>query len=67
MTLDQRKRLDAVKVRLETLSNAGTRAGGYIAGAEQSGDDKEVERLIAEAEQELASILKRPRTGKKAK
>ena len=65
MTLDQRKRLDAVKVRLETLQNAGTRAHGLIVRAEESGKDPE--ELIAGAERELASILKRPRREKKAK
>lgn len=67
MTLEQRKRLEDLKVRLETLSNAGTRAGGYIVEAEQTGDDGEAERLISEAAKELASILKRPRREKKAK
>ncbi len=64
MTKEQRKRLDDLKVRLETLQNAGTRAHGMIVRAEESGDEKEAERLIAEAERELASILKRPRRRK---
>ena len=65
MTIEQRERLDAVKVRLETLQNAGSRAHGLVVRAEESGDDPE--ELIAGAEKELASILKRKRTGKKAK
>jgi hypothetical protein len=64
MNLEQRKRLDAVKVRLETLQNAGSRAEGLIVRAEASGDDPG--ELIAGAEKELASILKRPRRGKAA-
>ncbi len=67
MTQEQRKRLEDLKVRLTTLQNAGTRAHGSIVRAEESADDGEVERLIAEAERELASILKRPRRGKAAK
>jgi hypothetical protein len=67
MTIEQRERLDAVKARLETLQNAGARAQGAIVRAEEAGADDEAERLIAEAEKELASILKRKRTGKAAK
>lgn len=62
MTLEQRERLDDVKVRLETLQNAGVRAGAAIVRAEQTGDDSEAERLIVTAEKELASILRRKRT-----
>lgn len=64
MTKGQRKRLDDLKVRLETLQNAGVRAGGLIQKAEQAGEGVDVEELIASAEKELASILKRKRTGK---
>lgn len=64
MTIEQRKRLDDLKVRLETLQNAGTRAHGAIVRAEETGDDKEAERLIVEAERELASILRKKRAVK---
>lgn len=66
MNLKQRKRLDDLKARLETLQNAGARAEGYIVRAEESDNDHEAERLIGAAEKELSSILKRKRAGRKA-
>lgn len=61
MTTQQRKRLDDLKVRLETLQNAGSRAAALIWRAEEATTQGEVERNIAQAEKELSGILKKKR------
>ena len=61
MTEEQRERLDTARRRISTLQNMGVRAEGYLTAAEQTEDEERIERLLALAEEETASVLKRKR------